>query len=181
MTIDIKSAVLRQIVGGDFELSLTIPKEFKAAAINACESVKDGWCVEVKKKTKPRSQDANAYCWVLCQKIAEVIKSTKEDVYRRFVRDVGQFVIVPIRDDAHEEYIRKWSAKGIGWCAEIAGESKLQGYKNIITYFGSSVYNTQEMSVLINEIVSEAKELGIDTATPAELQRMESEWGKKEK
>ena len=43
-------------------------------------------------------------------------------------------------------------------------------------YFGSSTYNTKEMSVLIDGIVYEAKELGIETLPPDELERMKVEW-----
>lgn len=50
-------------------------------------------------------------------------------------------------------------------------------YVKGLAYFGSSTYNTKEMSVLIDSIVCEAKELGIETATPEELERMKREWG----
>lgn len=42
---------------------------------------------------------------------------------------------------------------------------------------GSSEYDTVEMSHFIDRIVEEAKELGIETATPDELERMKQEWG----
>src|SRR5690554_2793353 len=72
----------------------------------------------IEKQKRKRSLDANAYCFVLCQKIAEVIGSTKELVYQGFIKDVGQFEIVPIRDDAVERWIRNWNAKGLGWHSE---------------------------------------------------------------
>ena len=43
-------------------------------------------------------------------------------------------------------------------------------------WVGSSEYNTQEMSVLIDGIVQEAKQLGIETLTPMELARLKDEW-----
>ena len=37
---------------------------------------------------------------------------------------------------------------------------------------GSSTYNTREMSVLIDGVVTEAKELGIETLTPDQIKEM---------
>jgi hypothetical protein len=41
---------------------------------------------------------------------------------------------------------------------------------------GSSKYDSAEMSKFIDQIIYEAKELGIETMTPAELERMKAEW-----
>jgi len=131
---------------------------------------------EIKVHRERRSLDSNSYCWVLCQKIAEVIGSTKELVYQKTVRDVGQFEIVPIKDEAVERWIEVWKGKGLGWFAEVMEDSKLPGYKKIISYYGSSVYNQREMSVLINEIVQQCKELGIETLTKEEIESMNKKW-----
>ena len=45
------------------------------------------------KSNKRRSMDANRYMWVLCDRIANVIKSTKDDVYRQAIQAVG--VLIP--------------------------------------------------------------------------------------
>ena len=67
--------------------------------------------VKIKQYRQKRSLDANAYCWILAQKIAEVIGNTKEFVYKRAIRQVGQFEIVPIKDDAVERWIKNWESK----------------------------------------------------------------------
>lgn len=139
--------------------------------------------LEIKQYRKKRSLDANGYMWVLCQKIAEKIAPpgaliTKEDVYRKAIREVGQFTIVPIRNDAVEQWIYNWGAGRIGWVCESLGDSKLEGYTNIMSYYGSSVYDTKSMSILVDYIVSEAKEQGIETMTPTELEGLKQEWKK---
>jgi hypothetical protein len=134
--------------------------------------------VEIKQYRQKRSLDANAYCFVLCQKIAEAVKSTKELVYKKAIREVGQFEIVPIKNEAVERWIEVWGSKGLGWFAEVLEESKLRGYKKVISYYGSSVYNSREMAVLIDEIVLWCKELGIETLTPSEIARLKEEWGR---
>jgi len=133
---------------------------------------------EIKQYRQHRSLDANAYMWVLADKIAEVIRSTKEEVYRKAIKDVGKFTIVPISNDEVESWIRDWERDGIGWFCEIMGDSKLPGYTNIISYHGSSSYDTKRMARLIDWIVEEAKELDIETATPDQLALMKEDWGK---
>ena len=135
--------------------------------------------VNIKQYRQKRSLDANAYCFVLCQKIAEVIGNTKEFVYKQAIKQVGQFEIVPIRDEAVERWIKNWESKGLGWQSEIWKDSKLEGYTNTINYFGSSVYDTKEMSVLLEEIVYQAKELGIDTMTSTERKELLDMWENK--
>ena len=133
--------------------------------------------VQIKQYRRKRSLDANAYCWVLCQKIAEIIRSTKEEVYRKAIREVGQFEILAIQEDAAETFIKIWNSRGLGWYAEEM-DSKIPNCKKIIAYYGSSVYDTKQMSVLIDYIVQECKELGIETLTPQELAVLKREWGR---
>ena len=132
--------------------------------------------VDIKQYRKRRSLDANAYCWILSQKIAEKIGNTKEYVYKKAIREVGQFEIVPIRNDAVERWIKNWESKGLGWQSIVIGESKLKGYTNTINYYGSSVYDSKEMSLLLEEIVYQAKELGIETMTDEEKESLINKW-----
>jgi hypothetical protein len=132
--------------------------------------------VEISKQKKKRSLDSNSYLWTLCQKIAEVIHSTKELVYQKFIRDVGQFEIVPIKNEAVERWIEVWNGKGLGWFAEVMEDSKLPGYKKVISYYGSSVYDQKEMSVLLDEVVRECKEMNIETLPPDEIKALKENW-----
>ena len=131
---------------------------------------------EIKVYKKKRSLDANSYCWVLCKKIADELRVTKEEVYRKAINEVGKFEIIPIKDEAADTFINAWKSKGVGWICEVFNKSKIEGYTNLIAYYGSSIYNSKEMSILIDSIVSEAKELNIETLTPNELERLKSLW-----
>lgn len=163
-------------------LTTTLPRRDALVAVDKLHKVTEGdklLAVNITQHRRRRSLDANSYCWVVCQKIAEVIRSTKEEVYRKAIRDVGQFEILPIRDDAVETWIRRWGDKGMGWFAEVMEESKLPGYTKVISYFGSSCYNTREMAVLIDELVTTAQELGIETLPPDEVDSLKNLWGEK--
>lgn len=129
----------------------------------------------IKKHRNHRSKDANAYMWVLADKIADVTNCTKEEVYRNSIRNVGVFDDVAVQNKAVSKMIQNWTDKGIGWYAE-AFDSRLDGCKRVRLYYGSSTYDTKEMSRLIDDMVEEAKGLNIETATPDELARMKAEW-----
>lgn len=139
------------------------------------------YTVEIKRKTKSRSLNANSYCWLIAQKIAlELSKNsytTKEDVYKKAIKDCGHFTYVPVREDAVERYITIWQAHGIGWIAEDAGECKsLKGYHNIMCYHGSSVYNTKEMARLIDCLTDECEQLGIKLEPSEYIQSLIEGW-----
>ena len=136
------------------------------------------YVAEIKPYRRKRSLDANAYMWVLCDKISQAIQcTTKENVYRNAIHQVGVFETVPLKDEAVERWIENWQKKGIGWVAEVLHPAKTDGYTLVINYYGSSTYNTKEMSRLIDNIVQTAKEFGVETLTPDELERMKAAWG----
>ena len=144
------------------------------------------YVIEIKKKSKSRSMNANAYCWVLCQKIAEVMSNhsyiSKEDVYRKAIKDCSHFTYVPVREDAVERYINIWKGHGLGWIAEDAGECKnLKGYHNVMCYHGSSVYNTKEMARLIDCLTDECEQLGIKLEPSEYIQSLIEGWESEQK
>ncbi len=133
---------------------------------------------EIKQYRDKRSLDANALLWVICQKIAEVIRSTKEEVYKKAIREAGQFETLAVKEEAAEQFIKVWNSRGLGWYAEEM-DSKLEGCKKIIAYYGSSCYDTRSMSILIDYIVDEAKRLNIELMPEAEIESLKREWDKR--
>ena len=134
--------------------------------------------VEVKPHRNKRSLDANDYCWVLCDKIAQVIGSTKEEVYRKVIRDVGVFEFIVIHPEATETFIDDWSSKGIGWFAEVDDPITINQieFNKVVIYKGSSRYDTKEMARLIDELVNQAKELDIETRPQEEVNSLLKNW-----
>ena len=130
---------------------------------------------DLKIHREKRSLDANSYLWVICQKIAEAVRNiTKEEVYRDVVKHAGVFEFFSFPEDAAETFIHRWGGHGLGWFAEATKTSG--GRTQVMAYYGSSVYDTREMSILLDYIVDEAKDLDIETATPDEIARMKSLW-----
>lgn len=134
--------------------------------------------IEAKKHREKRSLDANAYCWLLLGKLAEKMDMKAEEIYRLEIKDIGAYEVLPIKNEAVERFKQSWQKNGIGWVCEEIGKSKFAGYINIKAYYGSSTYNSKEMSRLIDSIVEDCKLQGIETDTPKQIARYKEMWGK---
>ena len=132
--------------------------------------------IEVKQYKAKRSLDSNAYCWVLLDKLSEKLNVPKVEIYRKLIRDVGGVSeIVCIKNEAVERLCEGWQQNGIGWCTDTF-PSKIEGCTNVILYYGSSTYTTDQMSRLIDHIVQDCKAVGIETMTPNAIAEMLSLW-----
>lgn len=136
----------------------------------------DGYVLTLKKK-KNKSLTANAYMWQLAKKIAIKVDITEDDVYRKAVREVGAYIEMVVRSDEAETASKLWEKNGIGWFAEPYHHG--QGTTVLRFYQGSSVYDGEQMRRLIDYIVDEAKDLGIDTMSSTEKERLIQLWGQK--
>lgn len=131
---------------------------------------------KIEQHKEKRSLNANAYAWVLIGKIADVIGNTKEEVYREYIKHKGIYRIVTIAKEAAPTFMKVWSEKGLGWLCEIS-ETRIAGLVDVVAYYGTSSYNTKQMANFIDYIVQEAKEQGIETLPPEEIERLKSLWG----
>ena len=132
--------------------------------------------LEVKQDHKKRSNDANRYMWVLIEKIAISIESTSIEVYKGFVHNVGKRLTTPISNDEIDSWTQAWEHNGVGWFCEEHSKCNTPGYTNITNYFGSSVYDTKQMSRIINEVISECKILDIEVISDEELEHLIENW-----
>lgn len=85
-----------------------------------------------------------------------------------------------LRTEQSMRFLGRWEARGLAGCTEIMA-SKIPGCTNIICYYGSSTYDTKQMARLIDLVVEDCKQQGIETLTPEELERMALEWRQDEK
>lgn len=133
--------------------------------------------IKAVKYTQRRSPDANAYFHVLVGKIADALTISKAKAKNVLICKYGQPQLLPDGDimvyktNAPEEFM--WEQESIH-AIPVKYEEKATFYR---IYRGSHTYDTKEMSVLIDGTVADAKELGIETATPAEIAEMKERWG----
>jgi len=125
---------------------------------------------EIKEYKQKRSLNANAYAWQLITKIGNELRKSKEEVYLQMLKDYGQSEIISVLSHINPAgYFKYYEKIGIG----IINEKEFTHYK---IYKGSSEFDTKEMSIFIDGIVEEAKNLGIETMTPNEIERLNSLW-----
>lgn len=131
--------------------------------------------ITLKKAVRKRSLNANAYAWTLIGKIANALQTSKEDVYRQFINERGIYRVITMDNNAVNTFIRIWTQNGIGWICETS-KSRLEGFTDVIAYYGTSSYNTKQMAVFIDYIVEEARNLGIETLTAHEIESLKNSW-----
>lgn len=132
---------------------------------------------EIKVHKPRRSLDSNAYCWVLMNRLAQKINIDVEAIYQEMIKGIGgNCDIVCVPDIAVERLQSGWKRNGIGWVSDTM-PSKLEGCTNVVLYYGSSTYNQEQMSRLVDRVVRECQVQGIETMTPAELAQLKQGWG----
>lgn len=135
--------------------------------------------IELKKWRQKRSLDANSYCWVLCDKIAkELCKDgtivTKEDVYKDAILQIGSFEPFIVQEKTYANFKRIWEKQGLGFLVqEVSRKDKCI---KVNCYYGSSTYNTKEMSLLIEDLIELAKTLNVETKSQSEINSLLKEW-----
>lgn len=155
-----------------YQITLSVNE---ASAMNGIDEIRNCEKLSIKatKYRKKRSLDANAYAWVLFTKIAEAVDSSKDEVYEEMLQKYGVlyqdddgYITITVREDVDMTKVQ-------GHWKFYKGNGKFSSYLMIK---GSSEYSTSEMAKFIDAVVLEAKELGIETLPPDELERMKRLW-----
>lgn len=156
---------------------LAVRTKERATTAQFCAGMADKpHTAELKEQRKKRSLDANAYLWVLMDKLSVALRRPKVELYQRLIQDVGGVSeTVCVQDKAVEKLRSGWEHNGLGWVTDTT-PSKLEGCTNVILYYGSSTYDTKQMARLIDLVITECKEQGIETMTPEELARLKEDW-----
>lgn len=131
--------------------------------------------VEIKQHRQKRSLDSNAYLWMLLQKMAEVLHTSKDELYLLMLERYGVFTHIIVKPNVVEMVKREW--RTVRELGEVTVNNKTG--MQLQCFFGSSTYDTKQMSTLIEGVVSECHEIGIETLTPDEIANMNSQWGMK--
>lgn len=121
------------------------------------------YVVEIKRYIKKRSLSQNSYLWVLLDELGKKLQMSKEEVYKKYIADYGVFEIIPIKNDAVKRFVKSWCENGLGYLCKDMGESKVKGFTNLMVFYGTSSYNTQEMTRILEAVIMDCEEMDIDT------------------
>lgn len=147
-------------------ITVTVGADFR----EEFDKLKDGQVeITIKPRRDKRSKDANAYAWLVIDRIAEALKVDKVDVYQSAIRSIGGVSeMVCTSDKAVKSLCECWESRGIGWVTERL-PSKLKGCTDVILYHGSSTYDKAQMSRLIDHLLQDAETIGLAIDKPTDL------------
>lgn len=163
------------------QVNLTLDKKDAEQVLRILEKLKVGedydWSIRKKNK---RSLNANNYHWMLCEQIAKALRISKYEAHNQLMIHYGtdwrdshgdrHFVLMKDND----MYLRSTT---VHYRPTDKAEERRNGwYRWFVLLLPSHLMNTKEMSELIDGTVYEAQQLGIETRTPDEVERMKQLW-----
>ena len=139
-------------------------------AISEIEKLRDDEKLSIKivKYRKKRSLDANGLLWFCLGQIAASLQADKWDIYLQMLKRYGKYTYICVKPNMVESVKAQWRE------SEVIGEVNINGSEAVqmLCYFGSSTYNSKEFSVLLDGVISEMQEMGLETPTSSELKRV---------
>lgn len=167
---------------GKFSMLLTIEEEPGDIESLMGKKLK----IKISEWKKKRSLDANNYFHALADKLRmkiDTVPWSMAHIKNHLIADYGQVMYlesgVPLiyKTNAPPEYVQELEEPHLSLVkTEIERDTPVYFYR---MYRGSHTYNTQEMSRLLDGTIEECKAQGIETMTPAQLERMLSAWNQK--
>lgn len=128
--------------------------------------------IKIDKHRNKRSLDANAYSWVLQTEIANVLRESKEKIHFDMLKTYGQRDYISMLADINiADYYTYYEYKGT-----FSQNDKI--FKSYLIYKETHNYNSKEMSIFIDGVVQEARNLGIETLKDKEINSLIEEMEK---
>lgn len=164
-------------LNGDYQATFRIPKE----CIKELAALKGkALSLVIKIFRKDRSINANGYLWLLIGRLAECLNSTKWEVYKHELKKwSSEFTYMVVEPDTAKYLKQREDEENADFrVVEILNEGEINGKKavQVLAYLGSHAFDSKQMSVLIDGVVQDCKELGITTKSDEEIERLVKEW-----
>lgn len=138
--------------------------------------------LEVKEHRKKRTQDANQKLWALINEMSTILKLTPEEIYQGYIPDVGNnYRVFPVKPEDINQTAEEWCHGHLGRMVEDMGQCRiweLREYHNLKCYKGSSEYDTATFSRLLDLVIQDCRQLGIETMSERERSLLMDEWEK---
>lgn len=131
--------------------------------------------INFSKHRRHRSLDANACLWACIGDIAKVLHQDAWEVYLLMIERYGKFTHILVSPEVVEAVRTQWRE------TKVVGETTVDGNPMIqmLCYFGSSTYNSAEFASLLDGVISEMKEMGLETPPSEEMRALIAELERK--
>lgn len=138
--------------------------------------------MDIKEHRKKRSLDANAMLWSLINQMSVVLRIPPDEIYQGYIPDVGDnFTWHPEKPETVKQFSDGWCRGHIGRMVDDVGPCRLpdlRGYRLLKCYYGSSEYDVPTFSRLLDLVIQDCKNIGIETISERERSLLLEEWGK---
>lgn len=143
--------------------------------------------VDIEKYRKKRSLDANAYYWKVLTILAEKLEVSKPFMHNYMLRKYGQleyfdgklaYTMLPDTPETEKKVDEMQEAHFSPTAKVLPGKDGIN-YRSYVLLRGSHSYDTNEMSKLIDGLLTEAKDAGITDAeimTPDERRLLKEKY-----
>ena len=171
----------------------TISQDFETGKFNVLLTINEGAAVvnglsnylmngnklkiSAKKYRENRSNNANKLLWHCLGEIAAALRTDKWKVYLLMLKRYGKFTYICVKPNMVDAMKAQWRE------CEVIGEVDINGQKAVqmLCYFSSSTYDTKEFSVLLDGVISEMAEMGLQVPTSQDMQRALEQWERMQK
>lgn len=130
---------------------------------------------EIRKARKRRSLDANALYWELCGRLARAVNEPPIEVYKRHIKDIGNYEVLCIQNKAVDDFTKYWCDAHLGRMVETIS-SKIPGCTTVLAYYGSSDFDKAQMSRLIDNCIQDCRAVGVETWPEDKVALLKEEW-----
>ena len=130
---------------------------------------------ELLRAKKKRSNEANSLYWELCGRLARAVNEPPEEVYKRHIRDIGNYEVLCVQDKAVENFTRRWCNNHLGRMVETRA-SKIAGCTTVLAYYGSSDFDKTQMSRLIDNCIQDRQAVGVETWPEDKVALLKEAW-----
>jgi sensor domain CHASE-containing protein len=156
---------------GEAVILFTVNEKVALAGVDKIKDIERLRIKAVQYREK-RSLDANGLLWACLSDIAAALRADKWDIYLQMLKRYGQYTYICVKPKMVEAVKMQWRE------CEVVGNVNINGQEAVqmLVYFGSSTYNTQEFSVLLDGVVSEMKEMGLPLPMPGDMKMALEQW-----
>lgn len=174
MTLTFTEARIQNDGGVWFCLKVNEPAQARRFVL---EMEKKVYQLVIKLCRKKRSNDANALYWEMCGQLARATNDTTDNIYLRHIRDIANYDTLCMLTEAVPDFERRWKSNHKGRIIETR-ESKIPGCTTVLAYYGSSDFDTREMSRLIDNCLQDCETAGVEVMSEREISLLKDGWGK---
>lgn len=133
--------------------------------------------VDIVPHRKKRSNNANRMYWSIAGLLAQKLNIPVDEVYQHHIQDMSVYNVVCYMDETEDAMRRMWCKGHDGRAFVVLGPTGTQpGWSFARAYFGSSDFDTAQMSRLIDNLLQDCKDQGVDVPPSDKIQALLKEW-----